>query len=130
GVYITALVVLVVLWREKRRSEIALMLTATVFAGALELADISATHSYYYARFLVMFGKLPNWFPLAIAVAWALVLHTVMAVTARLEVSILARSLIAAPLGTFLDLLLDPIVANARVVTRIGEVCTAPNLPH
>src|SRR5262245_65020494 len=100
GVYVVALIALTVLWRAKRRSEIALMVTAMAFAGALEISDIRTTHSYYYARFLVMIGTEPNWFPLPIAVAWGLVLHTVMSATARLEYGIAARALVAAPLGT------------------------------
>src|SRR5689334_6294805 len=115
GVYVVALVVLAVLWRAKRRGDIALMLTAMAFAGMLEISDIRTTHSYYYARFLVMIGSEPNWFPLPIAVAWGLVLNTVMSATARLGMGLMQRALVAAPLGTLVDLVLDPVVANARV---------------
>jgi hypothetical protein len=130
GVYAVALVVLGVLWRSGRKRDIALMLTAMVFAGALEISDIRTTHSYYYARFLVMIGDEPNWFPLAIAVAWGLVLHTVMSCTARLPLGIASRALIAAPLGTLVDFVLDPVVASARIVTTIGEVCDRFDAPH
>ena len=130
GVYAVALIVLTVLWRAKRRSEIAMMVAAMAFAGALELSDIRTTHSYYYARVLIMIGTEPDWFPLPIAVAWGLVLHTVMSATARLPFGLAGRVLVAAPLGTLVDMVLDPVVANARVITTLGEVCDRFDLPH
>src|SRR6188472_3999951 len=82
GVYAVALVVLWTLWRKGRSREIPLMLAAMAFAGLLEVSDIRTTNSYYYARFMLMIGDHPYWFPVAIAVAWGLVLHTAMSATA------------------------------------------------
>ncbi len=129
GVYVLALFVLVQLFRT-RRSQVPLMLAAMVFAGALEISDIRTTHGYYYARFLVMIGTEPGWFPLAIAVAWGLVLHTVMTATEHLVGSRWLRPPVAAVLGVLVDLVLDPIVANARLVTSLGEMCDQNGLAH
>jgi hypothetical protein len=129
GVYALAILVLVRLWRT-RRTEVPLMLAAMVFAGALEISDIRTTHGYYYARFLVMIGTEPGWFPLAIAVAWGLVLHTVMTASEYLVGSRWLRPPVAAVLGVLVDLVLDPVVANARLVTSLGEICDQSGLPH
>jgi hypothetical protein len=129
GVYAVAVFVLYSLWRT-RRAEIPLLLAAIIFAGALEITDIRTTHSYYYARFLLMIGREPDWFPVAIAVAWGLVLHTVMAAGERLPGSAWTRPFTGAVLGVAVDLLLDPVVASARVVSQIGQVCDAAGLPH
>ena len=129
GIYAVALFVLIDLWRT-RRSQIPLMLAAMVFAGALEVSDIRTTHSYYYARFLVMIGTQPTWFPLAVAVAWGLVLHTGMVATERMVGPTWQRPAVAALLGVLVDLVLDPVVANARVVSYLGEVCDQSYLPH
>ena len=130
GIYGVGLWVAWDLWRTRKRVQLMLMLVAMVFAGALEVADIRTTHGYYYARFLWMVGGEPNWFPVAIAVAWGLVLHTVMAIAERLPGAIWQRPFVAALLGVAIDLVLDPVVANTRVVSQLGLDCDNAALPH
>jgi len=129
GIYAVALFVLVTLWR-KRPTQVALMLLAMVFAGALEVSDIRTTHSYHYARFLVMIGAFPDWFPLCIAVAWGLVLHSVMTATEQLIGSVWLRPPVAALLGVLPDLVLDPVVASSRVVAVLSDTCAQPGMPQ
>jgi hypothetical protein len=129
GLYAVCGYMLYTVWRG-RRGELPLVLASMVFAGALEATDIRTTHSYYYTRELIMFGPDPDWFPLSIAVAWALVLHIVRVAGDRLAIAPWQRPAVAALLGLAIDLVLDPVVASARVVENLAQICDATDLPH
>jgi hypothetical protein len=129
GVYAIGAYMLYRLWRT-RRGDVPLVIACMVFAGAVEATDIRSTHSYYYIRELIMIEGDPKWFPLSIAVAWALVLHSTWLVTQRLPVSPWQRPFVGAVLGLLLDLVLDPTGASARLVGSLAEICDATNLPH
>ncbi len=124
GIYVTAAYVLVKLWRTQPE-KVPRMLVAMVFAGALEIFDIRTTHTYHYDRFLLMWGDWPNWFPICIAVAWGLVLHSTMEAGEHLFASRWARPPMVAVLAVSVDLLLDPVVASSRIVAEPGMACDA-----
>src|SRR6185295_13034666 len=112
------------------RGDVPLVLACMIFAGAIEATDIRATHSYYYIRELIMIGGAPAWFPLSIAMAWALVLHSTQLASQRLPISPWQRPFVAALLAVLIDLVLDPAVASARIVASLANICNATNLPH
>lgn len=127
GIYAAAIYVLVQLVR-KQPAKVPIMLAAMVFAGALEVFDIRSTHSYHYDRFLLMWGTWPNWFPICIAVAWGLVLHSTMTAAEHLVGSRWMRPPIVAVLAVSVDMLLDPVVASSRLVAGPGMACDASYL--
>jgi hypothetical protein len=129
GIYAIGAYLLYHLWRS-RRGDIPLVLACMVFAGAVEATDIRSTHSYYYIRELIMIEGDPKWFPLSIAMAWALVLHSTWLVTQRLPVSPWQRPFVGAVLALMIDLVLDPTGASARIVGSLAQICDATNLPH
>jgi hypothetical protein len=125
GIYAVAIWVVISLARRGEHAKIPVMLAAMVFAGALEIYDIRSTHTYHYDRFLLMWGDWPNWFPVCIAVAWGLVLHSTMEAAEHLRVAPWGRPLVAALLAVSVDLLLDPVVASSRIVAEPAMACDA-----
>lgn len=129
GVYAIGACMLYHLWRA-RRGDVPLVLACMIFAGAVEATDIRSTHSYYYIRELIMIGREPYWFPLSIAMAWALVLHSTWLVSQRLPISPWQRPFVGALLALLIDLVLDPTSASARLVGSLAQICDATDLPH
>ncbi len=87
----------------------ALELLALVAYGyVLERVTIAVFASHVYGP---SWRFAPGGVPLAVAVTWAAVIVSVMALAARLRASPLHRALVAALLGISLDLLMEPVAA-------------------
>lgn len=120
-----------VLFRVARLDRYAAMLlvAAMAFTGLLEVAEMNGSLSYYYNPFLINLGSAPLTFPLCIAMAWGLIIYSVMRSTDRLFVPWAALACVDALLAVALDFVLDPVVANNKLVARLGQWCGEGTFP-
>jgi len=96
---------------------------------AVEASDIRSTHSYYYAELLVMLGQRPDWVPLAIGCSWATIIFVVMRTSDLLSLPWWQRPLVDGTLAVSIDLLIDPVSSNSRLVAFLGESCVGVGEP-
>jgi hypothetical protein len=106
------------LWRASRqgRFQVLELLWAGLYGFLLEWLTIKQLHAYHYGQFLVMIDDAP----LAIALAWAVVIYSSMGFTSRLQLSEPARPILDALLALNIDLALDAVAIRLGMWTWHG----------
>jgi uncharacterized membrane protein len=130
--YIVGSMVLIAAFRRARWDGM-LILTAMVCGCLLELTGMRTSHLYSYGNFHWMIGSGPTAVPACIAIAWGCITYSVMRTTELLPLSLAQRPLVCAMLALVLDLALDPVASNSRILTIVKGVpfhgCLDPRLP-
>lgn len=95
----------------------------TTYGFVIEYFDIKASHTYDYAKMLVMLGESPSWVPLSICLNWAIILFIATSLSDRLGLPWYQRPLLDGLVATVLDMAGDPVFSNTRYVTSFTSSC-------
>lgn len=108
--------------RQGRFIAIAFVVMAT-YGFLIEYYDIRSSHSYDYARMLVMLADWPLWVPLSVCLSWAVILLIASSLSDRLGLPWYQRPLVDGLFATLLDMAGDPVFSNTRYVESLARSC-------
>ena len=99
-----------ILIKGKDYSRLSNLITAFVFGITLEYLNMAIGQGYHYnAEFLLQFGNPPTNVPIAIGLAWGMLLLTAQEVSLRLKLPLRIRVFFEAAFVVSMDLMLDVI---------------------
>lgn len=108
--------------RVSRYQAVALF-AAFAYGMGVEALALHTTHDYDYANLWLMFGRRPDWVPVAIGVSWSAILYVAMRTSDALGLPWWQRPFYDGAMAMTIDLVLDPVMSTTRTVANVSLPC-------